>query len=139
MNINMVQISFVLQWHFVVRLRYHVLYLHFDLSMAPLYRNRFPKGIDFTKNPCGAPGAAVAIEELHAMGCEKFIICGGAGALTKDSKVPQSLSKGNRLYKKSIPLLSFSKSKSSLPMLAIIFVVRPAAPKIPPPASSRPA
>ncbi len=27
------------------------------------------------------------IEELHAMGCEKFIICGGAGALTKDSKV----------------------------------------------------
>lgn len=32
-------------------------------------------------------GAAVAIEELHTMGCEKFIICGGAGALTKDSKV----------------------------------------------------
>ena len=36
---------------------------------------------------CGAPGAAVALEELHAMGCKKFIICGGAGALTKDSKV----------------------------------------------------
>lgn len=36
---------------------------------------------------CGAPGAAVTLEELHAMGCEKFIICGGAGALTKDSKV----------------------------------------------------
>ena len=29
----------------------------------------------------------VTIEELHAMGCKKFIICGGAGALTKDSKV----------------------------------------------------
>lgn len=36
---------------------------------------------------CGAPGAAVTLEELHAMGCKTFIICGGAGALTKDSKV----------------------------------------------------
>lgn len=36
---------------------------------------------------CGAPGAAVTLEELHAMGCEKFIICGGAGALAKDSRV----------------------------------------------------
>ena len=36
---------------------------------------------------CGAPGAAATLEELHAMGCKKFIICGGAGALTKDSKV----------------------------------------------------
>ena len=36
---------------------------------------------------CGAPGAAVTLEELHAMGCKKFIVCGGAGALTKDSQV----------------------------------------------------
>lgn len=36
---------------------------------------------------CGAPGAAVALEELYAMGCETFIVCGGAGALTNDSKV----------------------------------------------------
>ena len=36
---------------------------------------------------CGGPGAAVALEELHAMGCETFIVCGGAGALTNDSKV----------------------------------------------------
>ncbi len=36
---------------------------------------------------CGGPGAAVALEELHAMGCEKFIVCGGAGALTNDSEV----------------------------------------------------
>ncbi len=40
-----------------------------------------------TMSFCGAPGAAVTLEELHAMGCKKFIICGGAGALTKDSKV----------------------------------------------------
>ena len=36
---------------------------------------------------CGGPGAAVTLEELHAMGCKKFIVCGGAGALTKDSQV----------------------------------------------------
>ena len=34
-----------------------------------------------------APGAAATIEELHAMGCEKFVICGGAGALNRGSKV----------------------------------------------------
>ena len=34
-----------------------------------------------------APGAAGTIEELHAMGCGKFIICGGAGSLKRDSKV----------------------------------------------------
>lgn len=36
---------------------------------------------------CGGPGAAVTIEETHAMGCRKFIVCGGAGALTKNSTV----------------------------------------------------
>lgn len=34
-----------------------------------------------------APGAAGTIEELHAMGCERFIIYGGAGSIKKDSKV----------------------------------------------------
>ena len=36
---------------------------------------------------CTAPGAASTIEELHAMGCNKFVVCGGAGALVKGSKV----------------------------------------------------
>ena len=36
---------------------------------------------------CGGPGAAATLEELYAMGCKKFLICGGAGALTKNSKV----------------------------------------------------
>lgn len=36
---------------------------------------------------CGAPGAVVTLEELRAMGCEKFIVCGGAGSIKKDSKV----------------------------------------------------
>ena len=34
-----------------------------------------------------APGAAGTIEELHAMGCKKFVICGGAGALVRGSNV----------------------------------------------------
>lgn len=36
---------------------------------------------------CTAPGAASTIEELHAMGCSKFVVCGGAGALVKGSQV----------------------------------------------------
>lgn len=36
---------------------------------------------------CGAPGAAVALEELHAMGCGAFVVCGGAGALEAGSRV----------------------------------------------------
>lgn len=34
-----------------------------------------------------APGAATTIEELHAMGCEKFIICGAAGSIKSGSAV----------------------------------------------------
>lgn len=34
-----------------------------------------------------APGAAGTIEELHAMGCDKFIVCGGAGSIKKESQL----------------------------------------------------
>lgn len=34
-----------------------------------------------------APGAAGTIEELHAMGAEKFIVCGAAGCLCSDLEV----------------------------------------------------
>ncbi len=63
-------------------------YLNSEVFDIPVYE--FVNGADrlcITMAFCGAPGAAVTLEELHAMGCEKFIICGGAGALTKDSKV----------------------------------------------------
>ena len=33
-----------------------------------------------------APGAACTIEELHAMGCSRFLVCGGAGALRENSR-----------------------------------------------------
>ncbi len=63
-------------------------YLKSEVFDIPVYE--YVDGADklcITMAFCGAPGAAVTLEELHAMGCEKFIICGAAGALTKDSKV----------------------------------------------------
>lgn len=36
---------------------------------------------------CGGPGAAVALEELRAMGCRRFIVCGGAGCIVPGSKL----------------------------------------------------
>jgi uridine phosphorylase len=35
----------------------------------------------------GSAGAAAQLEELIAMGCENFIVCGGAGVLVKGTKV----------------------------------------------------
>ena len=63
-------------------------YLNSEVLDIPIYE--YVNDVDrlcITMAFCGAPGAAVTLEELHAMGCKKFIICGGAGALTKDSKV----------------------------------------------------
>ena len=63
-------------------------YLHSEVLDIPIYEYNTPsERLCITMAFCGAPGAAVTLEELHAMGCEKFLICGGAGALTKDSKV----------------------------------------------------
>ena len=67
----------------------HVIdYLHSEVLDIPIYE--YGSGADrlcITMAFCGGPGAAVTLEELHAMGCKKFIVCGGAGAITKDSKV----------------------------------------------------
>lgn len=63
-------------------------YLHSEVFDIPIYEYAHSAGkLCVTMAFCSAPGAAVSIEELHAMGCRKFIICGGAGALTKDRKV----------------------------------------------------
>lgn len=37
----------------------------------------------------GAPLAAIALEELIALGCQDFIVCGGAGSLTDSGKLGQ--------------------------------------------------
>ena len=63
-------------------------YLNSEVFDIPIYE--YATGTDklcITMALCGAPGAAVALEELYAMGCETFIVCGGAGSLTNDSKV----------------------------------------------------
>ena len=63
-------------------------HLHSEVLDIPIYEyNASKEKICITMPFSTAPGAAGTIEELHAMGCEKFIICGGAGSIQKDSKV----------------------------------------------------
>lgn len=52
-------------------------YLNSEVFDIPVYE--YVYGADrlcITMAFCGAPGAAVTLEELYAMGCKKFIICG---------------------------------------------------------------
>lgn len=63
-------------------------YLNSEVVDLPIYE--YTDGADrlcITMGFCGGPGAAVTLEELHAMGCETFMVCGGAGALFNDSRV----------------------------------------------------
>ncbi len=63
-------------------------YLHSEVLDIPIYEYCSSVGkICITMPFSTSPGAAGTIEELHAMGCEKFIICGAAGSLKHDSKV----------------------------------------------------
>lgn len=63
-------------------------HLHSEVLDIPIYEYKLPTGsICITMPFATAPGAAGTIEELHAMGCNQFIVCGGAGSLKKDSKV----------------------------------------------------
>lgn len=63
-------------------------HLHSEVLDIPIYEYSVSKErICITMPFSTAPGAAGTIEELHAMGCDKFIICGGAGSIKKDSKV----------------------------------------------------
>jgi len=62
--------------------------LHSEVLDIPIYEyGTSASRICITMPFSTAPGAAGTIEELHAMGCEQFIICGGAGSLKPDSKV----------------------------------------------------
>lgn len=63
-------------------------YLKSEVLDIPIYEYAAPAGnICVTMPFLTAPGAAGTLEELQARGCEKFIICGGAGSVKKDSKV----------------------------------------------------
>ena len=63
-------------------------HLHSEILDIPIYEYNISKEkICITMPFSTAPGAAGTIEELHAMGCNKFIICGGAGSIEKNSRV----------------------------------------------------
>lgn len=63
-------------------------YLHSEVLDIPIYDYcQGEEHLCLTMPFCTAPGAAGTIEELRAMGCHKFVICGGAGALVKGSKI----------------------------------------------------
>jgi len=63
-------------------------YLHSEVLDIPIYDySQGEEHLCLTMPFSTAPGAAGTIEELHAMGCQKFVICGGAGALVNGSKV----------------------------------------------------
>ena len=65
-----------------------IAYLHSEVLDIPIYEYRDEKKHFCITMPFStAPGAAGTIEELYAMGCNRFVICGGAGALVKGSKV----------------------------------------------------
>lgn len=54
--------------------------LHSEVLDIPIYAND-ARSYCITMPFPTAPGAAQTIEELYAMGCEKFLICGAAGGL----------------------------------------------------------
>ncbi|MGE5431474.1 MAG: nucleoside phosphorylase [Syntrophomonadaceae bacterium] len=56
--------------------------LNSEMGKHPLYEMDFKgKKIAFFHSPVGAPFAAAALEEVIAVGCRKFIACGGSGVL----------------------------------------------------------
>lgn len=63
-------------------------HLHSEIVDIPIYEYRKNgQSIALTMPFATAPGAAGTIEELHAMGCGAFLVCGGAGSLRSDLTV----------------------------------------------------
>jgi len=55
-----------------------------EMGLHPIYRTKFGKSSVVLFHPgVGAPLAAGILEEVIALGCNKFIVCGGAGVLDK--------------------------------------------------------
>jgi len=55
-------------------------------SGTPIYETLLSKQlVGLARGYVGAPGAACQLEELVAMGFEKFMVCGGAGVLRRDA------------------------------------------------------
>lgn len=59
--------------------------IHYETLDIPLYETAYQgKRAALTLGYVGAAGAAGMLEELIALGCRKFIVCGGAGVLQKN-------------------------------------------------------
>lgn len=62
--------------------------IHSESMDIPVYETEYDgKRVVLVLSYLGAPGAAAQIEELIALGCKKFIVCGGAGVLKSDIAV----------------------------------------------------
>jgi uridine phosphorylase len=62
--------------------------LHSETVDIPIYETTYDgKRVALALGFLGAAGSAGMLEELIAMGCKKFIVCGGAGVLQKDIAV----------------------------------------------------
>lgn len=59
--------------------------LHSEVVDLPIYR--YSDDICVTMPFCAAPGAASTLEELYAMGSQRFLVCGGAGSLREGSRL----------------------------------------------------
>ncbi len=59
--------------------------LHAEVVDLPIYADA-GRTFCITLPFSTSPGAAGTIEELHAMGCEKFLVCGAAGGLVAGSR-----------------------------------------------------
>jgi uridine phosphorylase len=67
-----------------------VTYFDAESIKLPIYELEYKGGkITLLAGYSGAPGAAVQIEVLTALGCRKYIACGGCGILQKDIAVGQ--------------------------------------------------
>lgn len=62
--------------------------LHSEVLDIPIYEHTHGgQRLCVTMPFSTAPGAAGTLEELHAMGCGRFIVCGGAGCLAEGMEV----------------------------------------------------
>lgn len=62
--------------------------LRSEIGFHPIYELKYnSERVAFFHPGVGAPLAAALLEEVIALGCRKFIVCGGAGVLNKDIAV----------------------------------------------------
>ena len=60
-----------------------IAHLHSEIVDLPIYRlERRGEPVCIALPFATSPGAVCTLEDLHALGAEKFVVCGGAGCLT---------------------------------------------------------